>query len=290
MKEHATFIEGGFTPANRDRAQQAEDLKERFDSLLSETVRVANGVIEPDVLQSGEVVTQFTLNTERVTQCYTSIPIDTELTEKELCLQPDGCIKDVCGLECEVRDINCRAIALTEALIQFKTTLLNDILCCKIFTFNYPLLIDHILREARFFVLLLTRLQTNTGSVDDIVEQEIFWNRIMSEHAFFIRGLLDPTECELLNTANRFGMEFNTLFEQAKSANCSIADLARVTLESQKATQAIREFKTTATEGLLDCKIKSIILPLLSDHVLREANHYQRLLNMCEASVDCCER
>ncbi len=33
------------------------------------------------------------------------------------------------------------------------------------------------------------------------------------------------------------------------------------------------------TEGLLNCKIKSIILPLLGDHVLREANHYLRLLN-----------
>ena len=28
----------------------------------------------------------------------------------------------------------------------------------------------------------------------------------------------------------------------------------------------------------LNCKIDSIILPLLADHVLREANHYIRLL------------
>ena len=31
-------------------------------------------------------------------------------------------------------------------------------------------------------------------------------------------------------------------------------------------------------EGIETCKIKSIILPLLADHVLREANHYLRLL------------
>lgn len=30
--------------------------------------------------------------------------------------------------------------------------------------------------------------------------------------------------------------------------------------------------------GLLDCKIRSIVLPLLGDHVVREANHYIRLL------------
>lgn len=34
----------------------------------------------------------------------------------------------------------------------------------------------------------------------------------------------------------------------------------------------------TGAEGILQCKIRSVILPLLADHVLREANHYIRLL------------
>ncbi|OUP50046.1 DUF2935 domain-containing protein [Lachnoclostridium sp. An181] len=29
---------------------------------------------------------------------------------------------------------------------------------------------------------------------------------------------------------------------------------------------------------MLDCQISSIILPFLSDHILREANHYIRVL------------
>ncbi len=40
----------------------------------------------------------------------------------------------------------------------------------------------------------------------------------------------------------------------------------------------IQKFKTAGTEGLIACKIKSIMTPLLGDHVLREANHYIRLL------------
>lgn len=57
----------------------------------------------------------------------------------------------------------------------------------------------------------------------------------MMEHAEFIRGLLDPSEEELIDTA-------------------------------------------AGTKGLIGCEIRSIILPLLADHVLREANHYLRLL------------
>jgi hypothetical protein len=57
-------------------------------------------------------------------------------------------------------------------------------------------------------------------------------------------------------------------------------DYSNVTEASLRATRNIRDFKATGTEGLLECKIKSIILPLLADHTLREANHYLRLLKI----------
>ncbi|HEX9059455.1 MAG TPA: DUF2935 domain-containing protein, partial [Clostridia bacterium] len=36
------------------------------------------------------------------------------------------------------------------------------------------------------------------------------------------------------------------------------------------------------TKGLINCSIKAIAYPLLGDHVLREANHYIRILRMFE--------
>ncbi|HHU17434.1 MAG TPA: DUF2935 domain-containing protein, partial [Clostridiales bacterium] len=38
---------------------------------------------------------------------------------------------------------------------------------------------------------------------------------------------------------------------------------------SINATENIINFKTDATAGLLRCEIKSIIMPLLADHILR---------------------
>lgn len=43
-------------------------------------------------------------------------------------------------------------------------------------------------------------------------------------------------------------------------------------------TQKFRDFKRAGVQGIETCKIQSIILPLLADHVLREANHYLRML------------
>jgi hypothetical protein len=112
----------------------------------------------------------------------------------------------------------------------------------------------------------------------EALEQEAFWNRIMAEHAKFIRGLLDPTEEVLINTANAFANEFDELTLDAKAAMDKTIPFSEVTEDSLRATKAIRDFKAQGTEGLLDCNILSIIIPLLGDHTLREANHYLRLL------------
>lgn len=280
MKEHSFFLEAGFTPKNSNLAQQADNFKMQFDGLLAEATALSNGVVSPDVLSSGEVITPYTLNAELATQYFSGVHIQTNITQAEAGLAGGGIIGPSPILEHRVFAINNKAIALISALIQFKTVLLTDVLSCKIFTFNYPLLLDHILREAKFYLGMVQKLQ-NRGEIDSekqALEQEIFWNRIMAEHAKFIRGLLDPTEDKLIQTANNFGKEFDELTAEAKAAMQATMTIGKVTDDSLKATKEIRDFKAQGTQGLLECKIKSIIIPLLGDHVLREANHYLRLL------------
>ncbi|MHB1043365.1 MAG: DUF2935 domain-containing protein [Eubacteriales bacterium] len=282
MKEHSFFLEGGFTPVNSDLARQADTFKQQFEALLKEAVSLADRFISPGVASSGEIVTDFTLNAERATEFYTGIPIDTSITMAEYSLTKGVQQLNIQMLSQRVADLNQRVIAVTQALINFKTLVLDSILACRIFTFNYPLLIDHIRREAILFVELLTRLQ-NRVMLDIVrfaVEQESFWNRIMAEHAKFIRGLLDPTEDALFQTANNFGKEFDVLTAEALALHTQITLLPQVTQESLKETVGIRDFKRQGTEGILACRIRSIILPLLGDHVLREANHYLRLLKI----------
>ena len=55
-----------------------------------------------------------------------------------------------------------------------------------------------------------------------------------------------------------------------------------VTNETLNQTIQLKNFKQAGTVGIASCKIRSIILPHLADHVLREANHYIRLLETYE--------
>jgi hypothetical protein len=290
MKEHSFFLEIGFTPKDMDYTKQADEFRNEFDNLLYDVVLLSNGVVSPDVLQSGEVITEYTLNAEMASAYFTGINIPVEITQKEADLSDCYMFQGDQSLDESVYCINQRAIDLISALIQFKTLLLSNVLSCKMFTVNYPLLIDHILREAKLYLLMVRRLQNGEAAVtrQEAIEQEIFWNRIMAEHAKFIRGLLDPTENDLFLAANNFGNEFDQLTEEAKAAMDLTLPESKVTEDSLEATKEIRDFKAQGTQGILECKVKSIIIPLLGDHTLREANHYLRLLrSFTKSSIDC---
>lgn len=283
MKEHSFFLEVGFTRKDYNYINQADSFRKSFDGLLASAIELSNGVISPEVLQSGEVITPYTLKAEMVSSYYTGIQIQTNLTQAESSLASDG-MSENATLEQRVSYLNNYSIQLISSLIQYKSTVLSNVLSCNLFTSNYPLLIDHILREAKFYLSLVQRLQRRED-IDlekEAYEQEAFWNRIMAEHSKFIRGLLDPTENDLFVAAHDFGNEFDQLTKQAIQAMDRTIPIKEVTTESLNATKKIRDFNTAGTQGLLNCKIKSIILPLLGDHVLRESNHYLRLLNMFE--------
>lgn len=279
MKEHSFFLEISFTPKDSNYISRADAFRMRFDKILAETIRLSNGVVSNNVLESGEVVTPFTLKAEMASAYFTGIKIPTTLTEAETQLEGSTSIINSTMLEERVCMLNERAMELTKDLALFKNKLLSDVLSCRVFTANYPLLIDHIMREAKFYLKLVKRLQ-NREEIDierEAYEQEVFWNRIMAEHSKFIRGLLDPTEEELINKANNFGNEFDELTKEAIEKSLSISEL---TDDSLEATKEIRKFKAQGTQGLVECKIKSIIIPLLGDHTLREASHFLRLLKI----------
>ena len=281
MKEHSIFLEAGFVGKDAAFAQQADVFKCHFTELLREATILGNGVVGGEALKSGEFVTDKTLRAEQTTQELSGIAIDSVITTEENSLAPNVG-RTPSHLESKVSILNKKVIDLTTALVQFKTTVLNGMLQGRMFTFNFPLLIIHIRREAIFYIQHLERLQRREAInfVQEAIEEEKFWNRQMAEHAEFISHLLDPTESDLILKANNFAGEFDRLEDIAQGGGEGILTLGQLTGETIAATRALRDFKAAGTEGLLTCKIKSIIIPLLADHVLREANHYLRILYM----------
>lgn len=278
LKEHAFFMQVSFPCKNDILIQQANTLKNTIDNLLYRAIYLSQGVVNLE----NDMVTPYTLNAEMATESLTGENLNTQLTQMTMSLRANPTPYPYNPVLIQnVYLLNTQALAAAKAIVDFKTKVLNDVLQCNLYTTNYPLLIDHIRREALLYMDLLQKL-LNRDDVDiikDAVFQETFWNRIMAEHAKFIRGYLDPTEEALFDLANNFGNEFDELTAQALELTENINNLPKVTDESLEATEEFKGFKVQGTEGILNCEIRSIIVPLLADHVLREANHYLILLS-----------
>lgn len=119
-KEHSIFLETGFTSKDRALAAEADNFKRQFELFLAETISLSNGVISPEVIASGELVTPFTNEAERISQYYTGVQINSGLTQAEAGLGGgEGFLNPM--LEQRVYMLNQKAINLASALAQFKT-------------------------------------------------------------------------------------------------------------------------------------------------------------------------
>lgn len=217
-------------------------------------------------MESEELVTPFTLDAERGTSRLSGIVLDSSITEMEKKLQCGREISVTREIFGRVQRLNGRAIGLLNGLIQFKENILREVGRCRLFTVNYPLLIRHIMREARLYRAMVMKVMSGREiSFKSLQNTEDFWNRIMMEHALFIRGLLDPSEEELIETADKFAMDYKALLERAKKQeDCAIEELGKNLWKKRAICVNLKQREP----GALECEIESLILPLLADHVL----------------------
>lgn len=139
MKEHALFLEAGFPCKNKDWAERADYFRQQFEELLSEVVKISSGRINCEILDSSELVTEFTLTAEKQTEALGGVPINTEITRMEHNLRCGTWNEKDRKIQNIVHQINNRAIQLLNGIICFKESILREVSEGRLFTFNYPL-------------------------------------------------------------------------------------------------------------------------------------------------------
>jgi len=188
-------------------------------------------------------------------------------------------LKNACRLE---RDLLKDLIDAVKDIIEFKAKILRMLIQCKAEPgSNYPLLLDHIRREAMHFLDLLQK-PVAQEPLFMLLQEQVFWLRIMKEHIEFIIRLLDPSERELINQAENLRQTFSRLLETARDLESmaetkpkSFNTVLQFTKNVIAAATELRNFKAAAFELAELCRILSIVsTPLLLDHVRREADKF----------------
>jgi hypothetical protein len=138
--------------------------------------------------------------------------------------------------------------------------------------------------------------ELNTGTLeplpDAIIDENVFFLRIMADHAKFIGHLLDPSERKLAEQAREFSHDFDQLLFQARDLKSMRPQSQTYPLldqfldQNRVSVKSLRDFKKTARELIEACRIKSIIHPLLADHVFREAERFLTIIDMFEQHLN----
>ncbi|MED3574889.1 DUF2935 domain-containing protein [Cytobacillus praedii] len=194
----------------------------------------------------------------------------------------------------QIKRFNSEVQQAATGIFAFKRKILGLILTCKLpGANNFPLLVDHTSREANYFRKRLIEL--NEGKLkplaDAIIKENVFFLRIMADHAKFIGHLLDPSERKLVDMARNFSNDFDQLVFQARDLESMKPQSQTVPLldqfldENRVSVVSLRDFKKTARDLIEECKIKSIIHPLLADHVFREAERFLEIIDMFESHL-----
>ena len=276
MKEHAIFIESIMPPIQERLSREADRFKQQFEQLLAVAIRLANDSVSREALETGQYYTRFTDEAEKLMQQFTGIPINRNLTLMETNIEPLTPYSEFTPAhEHEVDVLNKNILILLQSFIGFKENLFSNQAACLLVTFEYTSVFEHILHEGQEYRKSLTSLQKREAPDTSIPSEELdFWNHIMSDHSKVLRGRFDPTEQLLINEANQYAAIFDELLR-----NQQITPLYEPTVnETRNAVDELSNFKAIVTKGLIECKIRAILFPLFTDHLLREARHFRSLL------------
>ena len=164
------------------------------------------------------------------------------------------------------------AIALVMATRDLKTEIHARLLNGEWLGWLWPLFVDHIRREGDYF---LGALQ---GTKFDPATECQIWLTFMGEHAAFAAGLLDASEAERIHQAIALQGRFSELWKGCGAAMNE--QLASLTTRSGMDLDTYFSALGVGKPG----GAKSIIHPVLAEHVVREGRRFLQTMQMLQAA------
>lgn len=184
------------------------------------------------------------------------------------------------------------AFITVKELCHFKRQLLNMMLHCKLLGHNFPLFLDHLSREAEYFLGLLDKIKDGKVplAAGFKAQETGFWVRLMADHTKFIAHLLDPSERMLIEVAQSYSREFDSLYLQGRDFTSmlhrdEVGSFKRFMQDVRAATVRLRDYEKAAHDMIENCRLIGLVSELLADHVRREADHFLLILAMMEKGI-----
>ena len=280
LRELCLALELTFYKNNNNLIEVCEGFRKRYEQLEEETIKLANNRIPSQILESNSFITDFTLNSELLTEKLFDVDINTNLTVDEINLvsnNNDLSIND--EILTQIRNINTSTIEVTNNFIDFCRYILNSMKTSETFSYSYPLIYEYIINEAGLYVNDMERLQTGT-QVDPIyvINFEYKFSNSMKQACQFIIGLSDPNQTSIITNADNYRKAFSNLMKKYQDSKVSPDAQKVLNEEAINLVESFKIFLAKIIEGILNEDYYFIMNVLFFDNLLTEANYFLYLL------------
>lgn len=289
IREFCLNIQLSFYKNREDIIEMAEGFGKRYEELAIEAVNLANGRIPNQILESDSFVTDFTLNTEFITENLFGVDINTNLTTDEMNLNGYTKISELefdTDIVDRVSNLNKNAIQLTKNFIDFCNYLGDSMQNTDILSRSYPLIYTYMIGEARLYVSDLERLQERTSADPTyIINFEYYFSNSMMRASQFIIGLSDPTQTSIITNADNYRKAFSNLMKKYQDAKLSPDTLKVLNEEDINLVESFIVFLKRIIEGVLNQNYYFIVEPVFFDNLLTQANYFLYLLKGADYGI-----
>jgi hypothetical protein len=186
--------------------------------------------------------------------------------------------------------LNLDTIQLLQDAMDFKQEVFNRNANGEYRGFNWTKTAEHIRREPLYVIKFLKRLNSRIERplIEEVVEDNEFFLKIMAEHGAFMSHFLDPDEDDLIDLTRLMCSKFKLLTMQAR--NLEIEPPTKTGLLSQLtifrgSTLLFHGFSEEVHRLTQDRQIRGIVDPNLTGHITREAAKYISVLDRMEARI-----
>lgn len=289
IREFCLNIQLSFYQNNQNIIDIAESIGKRYEELGKEAISLANGRIPNQIIESDSFVTNFTVNTELLTEKLFGVDINTNLTTDEANLNGYNNFNEI-NFDDEILDsvnnLNKNGIELTRNFIDFCRDLRDSIKNNNILSRSYILVYNYMLEEAGLYLSDLERLQNKTGADPTyIINFEYYFSNSMVRAAQFIIGFSDPSQTSIIMNADNYRKAFSNLMQKYQEATISPDNLKVLNEEGINLVKSFIAFLNRIIEGILNQKYYFIVEPVFFDNLLTQANYFLYLLKGADYGI-----
>lgn len=286
IREFCTNIQLSFFKNNMYYINISEDFALKYEELGRRIIKYADGNLSMESLESQIFFTDYTLKCEELTEKLFNIKIDTNITKQEMNLKPGDVINPSNEMIKEIDTINKLAYNLTENFIGFCEDILEELRNQNLFSYSYLSIFEYMILESQSYLKNLERL-INKYEIDPtfVSGYQYMYNKSMKDIATFIRNFVDTNSIEIINEAEQFIQDFNTLLNEYETTPLSPYNQKLLEDKSLNIVNKFRDFISRCIQKLLEKKLYFIVEPIFLDNMYTEANYFKYILEIEEKEI-----